>query len=148
MPSTHTSLNYHIVFSTKERCNFIDAPWRPRLHEYMGGIIKNLDGVPLAIGGVSDHVHALLSLSASHRLVDFVRELKTASSKWVHETIPMHIFSWQEGYGAFTVSASNREAVCKYILNQEEHHRHKTFQDKFLELLKRSGIQYEEKYLW
>jgi putative transposase len=148
MPSTHTSLNYHVVFSTKERCNFMDAAWRPRLHEYIGGIVKKLDGVPLAIGGVGDHVHILASLSATDRLADFVRELKTASSKWVHQAIQMHIFSWQEGYGAFTVSASNREAVCKYILNQEEHHRTKTFQEEYRELLERAGIQYEEKYLW
>lgn len=148
MASTHTSLNYHIVFSTKERCNFIDVPWRARLHEYLGGIVKNLNGIPLAIGGGDDHVHLLLSLSATHRLADLVRELKTASAKWVHETIQMHIFSWQEGYGAFTVSASNRNSVCKYILNQEEHHRRKTFQEEYRELLDRAGIQYEEKHLW
>jgi putative transposase len=148
MPSTHTSLTYHVVFSTKDRRNFIDSAWRPRLHEYIGGIIKRIEGVPLAIGGTSDHVHILLSLGATHSVADVVREIKTASSKWVHETIGMRIFSWQEGYGAFTVSASNRDAVCKYILNQEEHHRTKSFQEEYLELLKRAGIQYEEKYLW
>lgn len=148
MPSTHTNLAYHVVFSTKERCSFIDSSWRGRFHEYLGGIVKKLEGVPLAIGGVADHVHLLLSLSASHRLADVVRELKTASSKWVHETIKMNVFSWQEGYGAFTVSASNREGVFEYILNQEEHHRGKTYQEEYREMLERAGIQYEEKYLW
>jgi len=148
MPSTHTSLTYHIVFSTKDRLKLIDSSWKLRLHEYIGGIVKRLEGVPLTIGGTNDHVHILLGLGATHSLADVVREVKTASSKWVLETIGMRIFSWQEGYGAFTVSASNHDAVCKYILNQEEHHRTKSFQEEYLELLKRTGVRYEEKYLW
>jgi len=148
MPSTHTSLCYHIVFSTKERCNFIDSEWRARLHEYLGGIVKNLEGIALAIGGTADHVHLLISLGATHRLADVVREIKSSSSKWVHEVIRMPIFSWQEGYGAFSVSASNREKVCKYVLDQEEHHRTKTFQEEYREFLEKAGIHYEEKYLW
>jgi hypothetical protein len=118
------------------------------LHEFLGGTIKSLGGVPLAIGGTSDHVHLLISLSAAHRLSEVVRDLKTASSRWVHETIGSRLFAWQEGYGAFTVSASNRDAVCKYVLNQEEHHRKKSFQEEYRELLERAGVQFEEKYLW
>ncbi|HEX7862379.1 MAG TPA: IS200/IS605 family transposase [Verrucomicrobiae bacterium] len=148
VPSTHTSLNYHVVFSTKERRNYIEAAWCGRLHEYLGGAVRSLGGVPLAIGGTGDHVHLLISLSGTHRLAEVVRDVKTASSKWVHETIGSRLFAWQEGYGAFTVSPSNRDAVCKYVLNQEEHHRKKSFQEEYRELLERAGVQFEEKYLW
>jgi putative transposase len=148
MPSTHLSLHYHLVFSTKERRNFIDAAWRDRLHAYMGGVIRSLNGFPEMIGGIADHVHLLIGLRATHCLSDVMRDLKSASSEWVHEEIRMAIFSWQEGYGAFTVSASNREQVSQYIKRQEEHHRHRTFQEEYRELLKRSGVEFDDRYLW
>ncbi len=148
MPSTHLSLHYHLVFSTKERRNFIDSAWRERLHAYLGGIIRSLDGIPQTVGGTGDHVHLLIGLRATHRLADVMRDLKSASSQWVHEEIGMAIFAWQEGYGAFTVSASNYEHVARYILRQEEHHRQRTFQEEYRELLDRSGVAFDERYLW
>lgn len=148
MPSTHLSLHYHIVFSTKERRAFIDQPWRERLHAYLGGTVKTAAGVPEAVGGVADHVHLLIGLRATHRLADAVRDIKTASSEWVHQTIRMAAFSWQEGYGAFTVSASQLTSVKQYIANQAEHHLKKSFQEEYRELLVKSGVDFDEKYLW
>jgi REP element-mobilizing transposase RayT len=148
MPSTHLSLHYHLIFSTKDRAAFIHRDWRGRLHAYLGGLINDLGGVPEKIGGVEDHVHLLVGLRATHCLADVLREIKSASSKWIHDQIKQPRFSWQEGYGAFTVSASQIEAVKSYVANQEAHHRKRTFQEEYLEFLQQSGVEYEEKYLW
>ncbi len=148
MPSTHLSLHYHLVFSTKNRVPSIADAWRGRLHAYLGGVVRNVEGVPEAIGGVADHVHLLIGLRATARLADVVRDVKAVSSRWVHEETGNREFSWQEGYGAFTVSASQREMVREYIAKQEEHHRKRTFQEEYLELLKRSSVEYDDRYLW
>jgi REP element-mobilizing transposase RayT len=148
MSSTHLSLHYHIVFSTKERRAFIDEPWRERLHAYLGGAVRAVEGVAEAVGGVGDHVHLLMGLRATHCLADVVRDIKTASSEWVHKEIKQAVFSWQEGYGAFTVSASQLDVVKQYIAGQAEHHRRKSFQEEYLEMLVKSGIKFDEKYLW
>lgn len=148
MPSTHLSLNVHVVFSTKERCAYIEPVWRERLHAFMGGVIRQTGAVPDAVGGVADHVHLLIGLRATHCLADVVQDIKTASSKWVHREIRQHIFSWQEGYGAFTVSPSHRTRVKSYIANQEQHHRQKTYQEEYLELLTKAGVEFDPKFLW
>jgi REP element-mobilizing transposase RayT len=147
MSSTYLCLHYHLVFATKSRERFIDVAWRSRLHEYLGGTIAGLGGFPQGIGGVDDHVHLLVGLKATHCLADVLRELKKASSVWVHEEIGLRAFVWQEGYSAFTVSAPTRGAVRKYIANQEEHHRVKSFREELIELLGRAGIEYDAKYL-
>ena len=146
MASTHLSLHYHLVFATKNRAPLIDISWRPRLHEYLGGTIRGLGGFPEGIGGVSDHVHVLAGLKATHRLSDVMRELKKAASAWVHGVIGLDSFAWQEGYAAFTVSASVREAVKRYIACQEEHHRTRSSRDELLELLERAGLGFDLKY--
>ncbi|MEO5713148.1 MAG: IS200/IS605 family transposase [Luteolibacter sp.] len=148
MSSTHLSLHYHLVFSTKNRVPAIAEVWRGRLHAYLGGVVRNVEGVPEAIGGVEDHVHLLIGLRATARLADVVRDVKAVSSRWVHDETGDRGFSWQEGYGAFTVSASQRDVVREYIAKQEEHHRMRTFQEEYVELLKRSGVEYDERYLW
>jgi REP element-mobilizing transposase RayT len=148
MPSTHLSLHYHIVFSTKERRAIINDEWRGRFHAFLGGCLKTLSAVPEAIGGTKDHVHLLVGLRATHRLADVVKDIKTASSRWIHTEIGDKLFAWQTGYGAFTVSVSQIQKVKEYILNQEEHHRRKNFQEEYIELLKLSGIDYDEQYLW
>ena len=148
MPSTHLSLHYHLVFSTKDRVVLIAPPWRDRLHAFLGGAVKQLGGVPESVGGVADHVHLLVGLKATHCLADVMREIKAVSSRWVHEEIGVKHFAWQEGYGAFTVSAPQREAVREYIANQEEHHRTRTFQEEYREFLERAGVDFDEKYLW
>ncbi len=147
MGSTYLSLHYHLVFSTKNRKPTIAAEWRSRLHEYLGGTVAGLGGFPEGIGGVADHVHLLIGLKATHCLADFLRELKKASSIWVHEQIGLPSFAWQEGYSAFTVSATVRAAVRNYIAHQEEHHRGKSFREELIELLDKAEIRYDPKYL-
>jgi len=148
MPSTHLSLHYHIVFSTKDRYPFIEEQWRARLHEYLGGLTRAADGIPEAIGGTADHVHLLVGLRATHSLAAFVQDIKQTSSRWIHETICVKNFAWQPGYAAFTVSVSNRDVVKEYIANQPDHHRTKSFQEEYVMFLKKHQIEYDEKYLW
>lgn len=148
MPSTHLSLHYHLVFSTKDRAATISDAWRPRLHAFLGGVVNQLDGMPQKNGGVSDHVHLLVGLKATHCLADVLREVKSVSSRWVHEEIGIKYFSWQEGYGAFTVSSTQVGVLVDYIARQDEHHRTKSFQDEYREFLERVGVKYDERFLW
>jgi putative transposase len=148
MSSTHLSLHYHLVFSTKDHAPLMAKEWRPRLHAYMGGILRNINAVPEMIGGVEDHVHLLAGLPATECLSDVMRDLKSNSSRWVREEMKVAHFAWQEGYGAFTVSASQREAVRHYIEGQEEHHRTRTFKEEYLDFLEKSGVKYDPRYLW
>src|SRR5437867_108831 len=122
MGSTFLSLHYHIVFSTKERRLFIKPAWRSKLHEYLGGTVRGLDGIPEIVGGVEDHVHLLVGLRATHCLADFMQELKKASSIWSAENHEPG-FKWQDGYAAFTASSTHLEPLRKYIGGQEEHHK-------------------------
>ncbi len=147
MPSTHTNLLYHLIFATHNREASIDTLWRARLHTYLGGVVNGLGGTPQGVGGVADHVHLLVGLKPTHCLSDFLRELKKSSSIWVTDEIGKKDFRWQEGYAAFTVSASARESVQRYIATQEEHHRHKTFREELIEFLEKSGVKYDERYL-
>ena len=147
MSSTYLSLHYHLVFGTKERLAHIDTAWGDRLHEYMGGTIRGLGGFPEGIGGVADHVHLLVGLKATHCLADVMRELKKSSSLWVHDVIGQPDFAWQEGYAAFTVSATSRGGVRAYIANQEEHHRVKSFRAELIEMLEKAEVTFDPKYL-
>ncbi len=149
MAHTYTCLHYHCVFSTLGRRNLIYGDLQPRLHAYLGGIVKHLDGFPVKIGGVDDHVHVLMTLPANVAVASALRDIKSNSSRWVHqEFAAMSGFAWQEGYGAFSVSRSNLDAVASYIAGQKEHHGRMTFQEEFLALLKRHGIDYDEQRLW
>jgi putative transposase len=145
--STFLGLHYHLVFSTKNRAPFIKPSWSVRLHEYLSGTIVGLKGFPQGTGGVADHVHLLVGLKATHCLADFVRDLKKASSVWVHNQIAEPDFAWQEGYAAFTVSATARDAVKHYIANQDEHHRSKPYRQELIEMLLRAEIDIEERFL-
>jgi putative transposase len=136
-----------MIFSTKDRMRWITSDWRERLHSYLGGITKGLSAVPLAIGGVEDHVHLLVGLKASHRIDYFLRDLKADSSTWIHDVLGQKIFSWQRGYAALSVSPSKLGAVKQYILRQKEHHRRQTFLAELIELLTESGIEYDERFL-
>jgi putative transposase len=147
MSSTHLSLHYHLVFGTKNHENLIASDWRARLHDFLGGVIRTLNGGPEAVGGVADHVHLLVGLRATHTLSDVLREIKSVSSAWVHENVGVRSFGWQEGYGAFTVSASQLENVRAYIQQQEEHHRTRSFRDEYVALLRRSGVEFDEQYV-
>ncbi len=148
MSSTHLSLHYHLVFSTKNRRPWIHESWQDRLHSYIGGTIRSLGGVSEAVGGVSDHIHILASLKATHCLAEVVRDIKKGSSIWIHNEINNRWFDWQDGYGAFTVCSSEIGAVRRYIQEQKEHHRKVTFQEEYLRILRQSGLDFDEKYLW
>jgi REP element-mobilizing transposase RayT len=147
MSSTHLSLHYHLVFGTKDHEPLIASAWRDRLHAYLGGVIRTLGGVPEAVGGVADHVHLLVGLRATHTLADVLREIKSVSSAWVHEEVGVGSFAWQEGYGVFTVSASQLENVRDYIQQQEEHHRTRSFREEYLALLQRHGVEFDDRYV-
>jgi len=147
MASTYLSLHYHIIFSTKERRAWIAPDWRSRLHEYLGGTVRGLDGVPEAVGGVADHVHLLVGLRATHTLADFVRELKKSGTAWVREGGLEPAFTWQEGYAAFTVSPTARPQVKSYIANQEEHHRQRSYIEELKALLEAAEVEYDPRYL-
>ncbi len=146
MGSTYYSLHYHWVCSTKERRPFIKPSWRQSLHEYLGGTIRGLEGTPLKIGGVEDHVHALIGLKTTHCIADFSRELKKATSVWAAENHERD-FAWQEGCAIFSVSVSVMETVSHYIERQEEHHRKISFADELKQLLEKHGVKYDPKYL-
>ncbi|MDB5334431.1 MAG: family transposase [Planctomycetaceae bacterium] len=149
MASTFTNLLYHIVYSTKYRKETIEPAWQENLYEYMGGIIRERDGILLQIGGMPDHVHILAKLSPKYAIMDVLREIKAGSSKWVNERSDLSgRFEWQAGYGAFSVSQSYSERVALYIRNQVQHHMTKTFRSEFIQLLKRHRIEFDLKYVF
>ena len=149
MPQSFGSLHFHLVFSTKNRQPWIDAELQARLYEYTGGILRAEKSVLLAAGGMPDHVHLLVSLSRELSIADALRLLKANSSKWIHETFPQRRqFTWQAGYGAFSVSFSNLPDVKSYIARQAEHHRVRTFQDEFREFLRKHELEWDEQYVW
>jgi putative transposase len=149
MPQSFVRNFVHITFSTKHRRHMIDKEIEQELWAYLGGICKNLDSFPMAVGGYSDHVHVLCNLSKKMALMDLMEELKAHSSKWVKtKGYKYHDFYWQNGYGAFSVDHRGIEIVQRYIHNQEEHHRKKTFQEEYLEFLREYEMEYDERYMW
>jgi putative transposase len=149
MAKSYTNLIYHLVFSTKEHRPFLTKERRQRLYEYIGGIIRGLNGVLIAIGGVEDHIHILCKLPPDKAVSAMLRDLKSNSSGWMHDVFPViKHFSWQNGYGAFSVSASQIPAVSRYIANQEAHHARHTFRDEFIQTLRVNDIDFDERYLW
>jgi len=139
----------HLVFSTKQRAPLIRDEIASRLYPYLGGIATSSKGVLICVGGMPDHVHLLVSLGRESSLSELLRELKANSSRWIHETFPdQKSFAWQSGYAAFSVSHSRLSDVRAYIENQAEHHRVRTFQEEFLELLRRHDLTFDERYVW
>ncbi len=135
----------HVVFSTKERRPWITSDIRDRLWPYLGGIARENKMKALKVGGVEDHVHILLSLPSTLAIAKAVQLLKGNSSKWMHETFPkLKTFEWQEGYGAFSIGVSGVDDTIKYIENQAEHHRKKSFKDELKAFLKKHELEYEE----
>ena len=136
------------MFSTKNREAAIGPQVREDIHAYLGGIVRGMEGVAYAVGGTNDHVHVFMGLKATHCLANVMRELKADSSKWLKTEKGVHNFSWQEGYGAFTVSAPDLEKAKQYVLNQEEHHGVKTFKEEYVAMLEKGLVKYDDKYLW
>src|SRR5687768_5485250 len=145
MPCSHVASYIHIVFSTKDRQRWIVPEWEPRLHSYMGGIIKGMDAIPLEINGVEDHVHALARLKSKHRLDYFLRDLKADSSEFVHTEITK-MFEWQKGYGVFSVSPTEVDEVRRSIRNQKIRHRRVDFKTEYIGLLTKAGVEFEERF--
>ena len=148
MANTFFSLHYHIVFSTKQRQRFLHGEIKERVLAYLGGIAKENEAKPVCINGMEDHVHLLLEIPPKHAISKLVQQIKGGSSKWIHDTFAdLRAFAWQDGYSVFSVSKSAMPEVIRYIENQEEHHRQKTFQDELRLLLERHGISYDERFL-
>lgn len=149
MANSYNALYYHVVFSTKDRQNLIVPEIQTELWEYFGGVAKNHDMMLIRAGGIENHVHLLLKVPASVSISKAVQTLKTVTSKWINKTGKVKTqFSWQVGYGVFTVSKSNVQAVVEYIDSQREHHMHSTFMEEYRMLLERHGIEFDENFLW
>lgn len=150
IPQSLAQIYLHIIYSTKDRRPFLqDVSLREDLHAYLAGTCNNLDCPAIEVGGVQDHVHVLCRLGRTITVADLLRELKRESSKWVKEqSRELQAFAWQTGYGAFSVSPSHLKGLRKYILGQEEHHRRESFQDELRRLLKKYGVEFDERYLW
>ncbi|MHB8521129.1 MAG: IS200/IS605 family transposase [Limisphaerales bacterium] len=146
--STYTQIYYHIVFSTKERARVLLADQRENLFRYIWGILKNKDCHLYRINGVEDHLHILTSLHPTLCLADLVKDLKVSTSKWIKDNAVFPEFThWQDGYGAFTVSQHDKNAVIEYIKDQQAHHLTVPFLDELRRLLVEAGIEFDERYL-
>ena len=147
MSDTYSNLSVHLVFSTKDRMPLLTRDVRDHVFPYIGGIVKRRGGTIIAVGGMSDHVHIVARLPANVCVADFVRVVKSNSSKKTNEHVTGMKFGWQRGYGAFSVSQSTLSAVVQYVRNQEQHHRHRSFQDELKILLTKHGIDLDERFL-
>lgn len=148
MANTYTQLYIQIVFAVKGRESLILRAWKDELYAYIGGIIKQHGSKPLAINGMSDHIHIFIGYGPSVSLSDLVEEIKTSSNKFLKQQFTHRNFSWQRGYGAFSYSRSHIDAVIKYINKQEEHHCKRTFKEEYLKMLSDFDIEYKEQYVF
>ena len=149
MPQSLSLVIIHIVFSTKDRKPVLDLPVRHDLHAYLATVARNADCECYCVGGVADHVHLAIRLSRTITIAKLVGKLKTSSSKWLKTQSPkLEGFAWQKGYGSFSVGPADLGALRQYIETQEEHHRKHTFQDELRALLKKYGVEHDERYMW
>jgi putative transposase len=149
MPNTYTQLYIHLIFAVKFRQSLIEKEWKDRLHKYMTGIFQNNGHKVIQINSMPDHLHVFIGFHPNQSLSSIVQNVKTESSKWVNSNkfLPGK-FHWQEGFGAFTYSKSQLDNVANYIINQEEHHRKKTFRDEYREFLNSFGVDWNENYIF
>ena len=148
MSDSYTNLLYHIIFSTKERRPLITPDYEVRLYDYIGGTLRRAGGISLELNGTADHLHLLAKLGPDRALSDVLRDLKANATGWMHDVFPLlKHFSWQRGYGAFTVSQSHVEQVRKYIARQKTHHQKVSFRDEFTRFLRANGIEYDERFV-
>ena len=147
MANTYTRLLYHCIWSTKDRTSLIRQELEKRIWSYLAGIAKRNKIHPIRIGGIENHIHALIDLPKTLTISEAMKLLKGGSSAWINDEklIPLR-FGWQDGYGAFTISPSSVPATVEYIANQREHHRHQTFEEEYRAFLKRHGIEFDERY--
>jgi REP element-mobilizing transposase RayT len=149
MPQSIAYNYLHITFSTKYREPLIDEAIEEELFKYIGGICKNLECNPIKVGGYRDHIHILCVLSRKIALMKLLEEVKSHSSKWIKTKGDQYKnFYWQRGYGSFSVNPAEIDVVIRYIENQAEHHKKKTFQEEYVAFLKKYNAEYDERYLW
>ncbi len=149
MANTYTQLNIHAVFAVKGRHNFLGDKFRIDLFKYIHGVLENKDHFPLAINGYKDHVHVFFELNPKYSLSEIMRDVKASSSKWINDNNFIDgKFAWQEGYGGFSYSRSQRDNVMNYIINQEEHHKKSTFREEYLELLQKFEVDFKNEYVF
>jgi REP element-mobilizing transposase RayT len=146
VPQSLINNNIHFVYSTRERYRFISPQIQPKLWAYVAGVVKNIGGNPIAIGGMDDHIHILAEIPATVDIAKAVNAFKVNSSRWMKDKVPK--FAWQRGYSAFSVSASSVPAVKKYVLSQAEHHKRRDFKAEYIALLKKHGVKYDERYVF
>lgn len=147
--STYSQIYIQIVFAVKNRDALIHSSWETELYKYISGIVQNKGQKMLAINGMPDHLHLFIGLKPSCCISDLVREIKKSSNTFIKEKrFTRFNFNWQEGFGCFSYSHSQIDAVCQYVLNQKEHHRKKTFREEYLEFLRKFAVEYDEKYLF
>jgi REP element-mobilizing transposase RayT len=149
MANTYTQFNIHAVFAVKGRQNLLVDKFRIELFQYIHGILKNRGQYPLAVNGYKDHVHIFFELHPSSCISDIMRDVKASASKWINENkFVVGNFSWQEGYGGFSYSRTQRDNVINYIMDQEKHHSTHSFQEEYLELLRKYQIEFKNEYVF
>lgn len=148
MANTFTQIYLHIVFAVQNRTSLIQLEWRDELYKYITGIVKNNKHKLIAINGTANHIHIAIGYKPHQLIPDLLQDIKGNSSKWINEKrLVKGKFKWQAGYGAFSFSHSHIDAVSQYIINQEEHHKRKTFREEYIQLLKKYDVSFDEKYI-
>ena len=149
MANTYTQIYIHVIYAVRQRDALISPLWKERLHKYITGIIRNQGHKLLAINTMPDHVHMFIGMKPDGALSDLVRDVKRDSTNFVNQEIrPQRKFAWQEGFGAFSYSHAQIDSVVKYILNQQEHHRRKTFREEYESMLKEFAVEYNARYVF
>jgi putative transposase len=149
MPNTYTKLYIQFVFAVKYRESLIEKTWKNELYKYITGIVQNNKSKMLCVNGMEDHIHIFIGYKPSVPIPDLVKDIKVASSLWIKEKkLAKGKFNWQEGYGAFSYRLRDVDEICKYIQNQEIHHKKKNFRDEYTVLLRDFAVDYDDKYLF
>jgi putative transposase len=149
MANTYTQIHLQFVFAVKYRAAVIDKSWKDELYKYITGIVQNNKHKMLCINGVADHIHIFIGMKPTQSISDLLQDIKGSSSKWINEKgFIKGKFEWQEGYGAFSYSMSHIQNVIRYIENQEEHHRKKSFLEEYIDFLEEFEIEYNERFIF
>jgi putative transposase len=149
MPQSLSQVIIHIVFSTKDRHPWLDADIRPRMHAYLATVCRDCGCEAYRVGGVADHVHLAVRLGRTIIQSDLLEKIKKTSSAWIKTQGPQYsTFHWQGGYGDFSIGYSQLDDLLRYIEGQEQHHKTKTFQEEYREMLRKYNVSYDERYLW
>ena len=148
MANTFTQIYLQFVFAVQDRVSLIQSEWKDELYKYITGIVHNNNHKLIVINGMPNHIHIFIGYKPHQLIPDLLQDVKGSSSKWINKKgVIKGKFSWQEGYGAFSYAHSQIDRVVKYIMNQEQHHKKKTFFEEYIELLKKFNIPYDERYI-